>query len=29
VRNSQRTVAIIPALSPLNVPKAYWVPARR
>ena len=29
VRNSQRTVAIIPALSPWDVPKAYWVPARR
>ena len=29
VCNSQRTVAIIPALSPWDVPKAYWVPARR
>ena len=29
VRNSQRTVATIPALSPWDVPRAYWVPARR
>jgi len=29
VRKSQRTVAIIPALSPWEVPKAHWLPARR
>ena len=29
VRNSQRILAIIPALSPWDVPKARWFPAQR
>lgn len=29
VRNNERTVAIIPALSPWDVPRARWFPARR
>jgi D-alanyl-D-alanine carboxypeptidase (penicillin-binding protein 5/6) len=29
VRNSERTVAIIPALSPWDVPRTRWFPARR